>query len=249
MTKAEQFAALHVPGDPLILFNIWDAGSAIAVARAGAKAIATGSASVAGANGLEDGETVPLDLVLANAARIASAVDLPVTIDFEAGYGVTAAEVGRSAAALAQTGAVGINLEDQRIGGSGLYPVEEQCARIAAAASASLWVNARTDLFIQADRQSHDRSLLDAALERAVAYAKAGARSFFVPLLVDPELIDALCRACPLPVNIMAMPGCPSASDLARLGVARISHGPGPWRAAMGYLERDAITAFDQTKL
>jgi 2-methylisocitrate lyase-like PEP mutase family enzyme len=245
MTKAEQFAALHVPGDPLILFNIWDAGSAVAVARAGAKAIATGSASVAGANGFEDGETVPLDLVLANAARIASAVELPVTIDFESGYGATAAEVGESVAALAETGAVGLNLEDQRIGGTGLHPIDQQCARIAAAAATGLWVNARTDLFIQADRQTHDRALLETALERARAYAEAGARSFFAPLLIDPDLIADLCRACPLPVNIMAMPGCPPASDLARLGVARISHGPGPWRAAMGYLEDEAKAAFN----
>lgn len=244
MTRIEQFAALHVAGDPLILFNIWDAGSAVAVARAGAKAVATGSASVAGANGLEDGETVPLDLVLANAARIAAAVDLPVTIDFESGYGVTAAEVGQSVAALAQTGAVGLNLEDQRIGGGGLYPVDEQCARIAAAAATGLWVNARTDLFIQAEPQSRNRALLDTALERAAAYADAGARSFFVPLLLDPELIGTLCSACPLPVNIMAMPGCPSAAELSRLGVARISHGPGPWRAAMGYVEEQARTTF-----
>jgi 2-methylisocitrate lyase-like PEP mutase family enzyme len=245
MTKTEILAALHVPGDPLILFNVWDAGSAVAVARAGAKAIATGSASVAGANGLDDGETVPLELVLANAARIAASVELPVTIDFEGGYGATAADVERSVAALGRTGAVGLNLEDQRLGGAGLHAIDHQCARIAAAAASGLWVNARTDLFIQADRSTHNRPLLNLALERASAYAAAGARSFFAPLLTDPALIGDLCRDSPLPVNIMAMPGCPDAAELARLGVARISHGPGPWRAAMAFLEDEAKAAFN----
>src|SRR3954471_21620885 len=85
-SKFETFAALHVPGDPLVLFNAWDAGSAEAVAKSGAKAIASGSASVAMANGFGDGQEVPLEFALANAARIARAVDLPVTIDFEGGY-------------------------------------------------------------------------------------------------------------------------------------------------------------------
>ena len=86
MSKFETFARLHVPGDPLVLFNAWDPGSAAAVAESGAKAIATGSASVAMANGFGDGEEVPLDLALGNAARIVGAVELPVTVDFEGGY-------------------------------------------------------------------------------------------------------------------------------------------------------------------
>src|SRR3954463_6808255 len=86
MSKFETFAKLHVAGDPLVLFNAWDAGSAEAVATSGAKAIASGSASVAMANGFGDGQEVPLEFALANAARIAAAVDLPVTIDFEGGY-------------------------------------------------------------------------------------------------------------------------------------------------------------------
>ena len=95
-SKIEQFRALHVPGKPLVLYNIWDAGSARAVAEAGAKAIATGSYGVAEANGFKDGETLPLDIVLENLRRILTVTDLPVTIDMEAGYGDTPAEVGRS---------------------------------------------------------------------------------------------------------------------------------------------------------
>src|SRR5437867_9209324 len=108
--KAEQFRALHVPGKPLVLFNIWDVGSARAVAAAGAKAIATGSWSVANANGFADGERVPLGLVIENLRRIVGATELPVTIDLESGYGdppeVVAETVGLAIAA----GAVGCNL-------------------------------------------------------------------------------------------------------------------------------------------
>src|SRR3954467_3040941 len=99
-TKFETFAALHVPGDPVILYNIWDAGSALAVAAAGAKALATGSHPVAGANGWPDGQQVPLDFALANVKRIVEAVDLPVTVDFEGAYAVDPEEGGANVARL-----------------------------------------------------------------------------------------------------------------------------------------------------
>src|ERR1700741_1737910 len=131
--KFTAFAALHVPGDPVILFNAWDAGSAKAVAEAGAKAIATGSDSVAGAQGFTDAEALPIGLALANAARVVAAVDLPVTIDFECAYAVAPEGVAASMARLAATGAIGCNFEDQVIGGEGLHDIPVQAARIAAA--------------------------------------------------------------------------------------------------------------------
>src|SRR3954464_4521806 len=133
-SKFETFAALHVPGDPVILYNIWDVGSAHAVVSAGAKALATGSHPVADANGWPDGQRVPLDFALANAKRIVDAVELPVTVDFEGGYGVEPDGVGRNVARLAETGAVGCNFEDQVIGGAnangGLHPLDLQVKRI-----------------------------------------------------------------------------------------------------------------------
>jgi len=126
------FARLHAPGQPLILFNAWDAGSAQAVARAGAKAIATSSASVAEANGLTDGQEVTMDFAIANARRITASVDLPVTIDFEGAYATDAQAVESNAALLAATGAVGCNFEDQVVGTDELYSIEEQAKRIAA---------------------------------------------------------------------------------------------------------------------
>ena len=116
-SKFETFAALHVPGDPVILYNIWDVGSARAVVAAGARALATGSHPVADANGWADGQQVPLDFALANAKRIIEAVELPVTVDFESAYSDDAEEGAANVARLKATGAVGCNFEDQVIGG------------------------------------------------------------------------------------------------------------------------------------
>ena len=230
------FADLHQRGNPLILFNIWDAGSAAAVAGVGAAALATGSASVAGAWGFDDGQSMPFDLLLTVVERIAAISDLPLTVDFEAGYADTVEGVVANAARLELTGAKGINLEDGLPPGGGIRPPSEQAARIAAIRDVTrLFINARTDLFLQNPADSHD-ALMDAALDRARAYADAGANGFFVPGLIDPALIEALCRDCPLPVNIMKSPAAPAIPDLAALGVARISFGPFPWRDAMAGL-------------
>lgn len=244
--KFDRFAALHVARDPLVLFNVWDAGSARAVAAAGAHALATGSASVAGASGFGDGEAVPLDLVLDNAARIVASVDVPVTIDFEGGYAVEPGAVAANVARLAATGAVGCNFEDQMVGGEGLHDCGFQADRIAAIRAATgpaFFINARTDIFLQAKADTHDEAKVDAAIARAHAYAKAGASGFFVPGLANLELLARICWESPLPVNFMAFPGAPGAKAVADAGVARISHGPFPWRAAMKGLEEAAREA------
>jgi 2-methylisocitrate lyase-like PEP mutase family enzyme len=249
MTQTEKyaaFAALHVPGDPLILFNIWDAGSAKAVAEAGAKALATGSASVAAANGFDDAEGLPIGMALANAALIVGAVDLPVTIDFEGGYAVEPEGVAANMKRLHATGAIGCNFEDQVVGGKGLHGIEAQAARIRAARAAvgpDFFINARTDIFLK-QREGHDAAMVDAALERAKAYAEAGANGFFVPLLSDLALLERFCAASPLPVNFMAFPGAPGAADVAATGVARISHGPFPHMAAMKALKEAAAAEY-----
>jgi 2-methylisocitrate lyase-like PEP mutase family enzyme len=126
-SKFETFAALHVPGAPVVLYNIWDVGSALAVVKAGAKSLATGSHPVADANGWPDGEQVPIDFALANARRIVEAVDLPLTVDFEGAYSADPEEGARNVARLKETGAVGCNFEDQRVGDEGLHPLELQC--------------------------------------------------------------------------------------------------------------------------
>ncbi len=244
--KARQFFALHVKGEPLILFNAWDAGSAKAVAEAGASAIATGSASVAAANGFADAEALPLDLALANAERVVAAVDLPVTIDFEGAYAVEPDRVAENIARLAATGAIGCNFEDQVVGGEGLHPIRLQADWIAAARAAvgpDFFINARTDIFIQR-RDGHDEAKVDAALERASAYAEAGASGLFVPGLADLRLLERVCASSPLPVNFMAFPGAPAAAEVATAGIARISHGPVPYLLAMKALKEAAETIY-----
>lgn len=240
------FARLHVPGEPLVLFNVWDAGSAKAVARAGAKAIATSSASVAEANGLTDGQEVAMDFAIANAKRIVGSVDLPVTIDFESGYASGAESVERNAALLTTTGAIGCNFEDQVVGTDQLYSIEDQAWRIAAvrrAVGPDFFINARTDVFMKAAMDTHDEALVDHAVERARAYADAGANGFFVPLLANLKLLERMCSSSPIPANFMTFPGCPSNREVAETGVARISYGPFPFRDLMGDLEDAARLA------
>jgi 2-methylisocitrate lyase-like PEP mutase family enzyme len=248
MTQAEKarlFTSLHRPGNPVVLYNAWDAGSAKIVAEAGARAIATGSASVAAAHGFEDAEALPLELVLANAARVARAVDLPVTIDFEGAYAAEPEGVASNMARLAETGAVGCNFEDQVVGGEGLHPVEAQAARISAARAAvgrDFFINARTDIFLKTRAATHEPAAIEEAIARARAYAEAGASGFFVPGLVDLDQLAQICAASPLPVNFMAFPGAPDAGAVAEAGVARISHGPFPHKLAMQAL-KDAAEA------
>ena len=242
----QRFTALHVRGDPLVLFNAWDAGSARAVAKSGASAIATGSASVAMAHGFGDGQQVPMDFALDNARRIVGAVDLPVTVDFEGGYAVGPHEVGQNLAKLAATGAVGCNFEDQVVGGEGLYSIPDQAARIAAARDAvgpEFFINCRTDLFLKAAQETHDDAMLDEAILRVRAYAEAGASGYFVPMLGNLDFLRRLCSESPIPVNFMTYPGCPSNAEVAATGVARISHGPFPYMALMGQLEEMARSA------
>jgi 2-methylisocitrate lyase-like PEP mutase family enzyme len=246
MSKFEDFARLHVSGNPLVLFNVWDAGSAQAVAKAGAHAIATGSASVAMANGFGDGEKLPMEFALANAGRIVEAVDLPVTVDFEGGYSPDAGTAAANVARLAESGAVGCNFEDQIVGGDGLYPIEAQAERIAAVRKAvgpDFFINCRTDLFLKAPQETHDEAMLEEAIARVRAYAEAGASGFFVPMLGDLELLRRICAESPIPVNFMAYPGCPTTAEVAATGVARISHGPFPYLSLMGQLEQAAREA------
>ena len=247
MSKFETFAALHVPGNPVILYNIWDVGSALAVVAAGAKALATGSHPVGDASGFGDAHQVPLDYVFANAGRIVEAVDpLPLTVDFEGAYSTDPEEAGRNVADLKQSGAVGCNFEDQVVGGEGIHSLDEQVGRIAAiraAVGSDFFINARTDLFIKIEQR--DDALVDQVIERGKAFADAGASGFFVPRLADSRQIERIVRDVPLPLNVIAFPGAPPKSEWAAAGVARISHGPFPHRALMAQLTEVARAAIN----
>ena len=240
----DRFAALHVPGNPIILYNIWDAGSALAVIEGGASALATGSHPVADANGWPDGQQVPMEFAFANARRITGAVDVPLTVDFEGAYSTDPSEGGANVARLKETGAVGCNFEDQVIGGQGVHPIDLQAARIRAirdAVGADFFINARTDLFLKT--QTYDDALVEQVIERGKAFADAGASGFFVPRLTDASQIERIIAAVPLPLNVIAFPGAPDKKVWTDAGVARISHGPFPHRALMAKLTEMAREA------
>ncbi len=240
--KSEQFRALHTKGDPLVLYNIWDAGGARSLAEAGAEAVATGSWSMAAAHGFEDGEDVPLDLVVQLVERIASTVELPLTVDFEGGYAAAPEQVAENTRRIIQAGAIGVNFEDRIVQGEGLYTVQDQVERIRAVRQAAekegieLFINARTDLFLGTDPSTHSMRVGD-ALEREAAYKDAGADGFFIPGLTDQLLIQKIVDAVNLPVNVMMMGELTSIGSVADIGVSRASFGPGPYFNAMSDLK------------
>jgi len=236
---AQTFGSLHTPGKPLVLYNIWDAGGAKALAKAGAAAVATGSWSVAAAHGYPDGEAIPLDLLLRVVERIVATVDIPVSVDMEGGFAVALEEVAENIRQVLATGAVGINFEDQVVGGAGLHKTAVQAARIAAiravaeAEGVDLFINARTDLFLKEREASAHGALVSDALARAAAYADAGASGFFVPGLTDGDLIREIVGGTSLPVNVMMRGDLAAVAGVAELGVARASFGPAPYAQAI----------------
>ncbi|PDT28719.1 phosphonomutase [Rhizobium sp. L9] len=248
--KAKAFGALHKKGDPIVLYNIWDAGTAKAVADAGAKALATGSWSVAAAHGFADGEKLPMSVLVETAKSITEAVDLPLSVDFEGAYSADPQGAAANVAKLMEVGVIGINFEDRVVAGEGLYPVDSQAARIRAIRAMAdskdmpFFVNARTDLFLAESDLSKHADLVDEAIERGRAYAAAGGSGFFVPGLIDPALIEKICAASSLPVNIMMRTGAPDVKTLAKLGVGRISYGPGPYRSMMEKLRQEAAAIY-----
>ncbi len=245
--KAERLRELHRPGEPLLLVNAWDAASARLVVRAGAQAVATSSAAAAAMAGHRDGQAISRDAMLASVAVVARAVDVPVTADMEAGYGDDAGAARATAAGVVEAGAVGLNLEDTEATG-GLLPVERFVEKIGAVRAVAeetgvpLVLNARTDVFIGEIGEPAGR--LAHAVERGRAYLAAGADCVFVPAVADEETIGELVRGIGGPVSILATPRTPALPVLARLGVARVSMGSGPYRAALTTLVRIAEEAY-----
>jgi 2-methylisocitrate lyase-like PEP mutase family enzyme len=229
--KASALRALHVPGTPLVLPNVWDAASARAVQEAGFPAVATGSAAVARVLGYPDGEGTPVGEMMAAIARVVRAVDVPVTADVERGYGLKPAELIER---LAATGAVGCNLEDSVPGTGELVDAGAQAeflAEVRAAAGEGLVINARLDTYLRG-QSSHE-----AAVERGRGYLAAGADCVYPIGLGDEDEIQALVAELGGPVNILFRPAAPSLGRLAELGVARISFGGGLHQAAHVYAQ------------
>jgi 2-methylisocitrate lyase-like PEP mutase family enzyme len=244
--KAEDLRRLHHDPGLLVLVNAWDAVSARTIADTpGCRALATASWSIAAAHGVPDGEAIGRAAMLEAVARIAAAVELPVTADLEAGYGESAAAVGDTIAGAVAAGAVGCNLEDGRPDGTP-RPTGEHAERVAAAREAGeragvpIVINARTDIFLDEVGEPGER--VELALERGRAYLEAGADCIFVPGAADPDDLRALVAGMGGPVSVLATPGGPSLEELQALGVARASLGPGSLGVAMSALQMSATS-------
>lgn len=236
--KALLFRSFHDDSRPLALANVWDVASALVVEAAGARAVATTSAGVAWSLGMPDGDRLDRQRALSVVARIAAAVQVPVTADIEGGYAQIAPDVAGTVEGVLEAGAVGINIED------GTRAVDELAARIvvarkvAARAGVPLFINARTDVFLRGIGAPEQR--VTETIARAARYVDAGADGIFVPGIVDAEIISALTAEILVPVNIMVAPGAPNVAELGRLGVARVSFGSGLAQAAYALVQRAA---------
>ena len=225
--KSDLLRSLHVPGAPLVLPNAWDVPSARAVVAAGFPVVATSSAAVAESLGFEDHQRAPAGEMFAAAARIASAVEVPVTVDAEAGYALSPEDVVES---LEAAGAAGCNLEDTDHAIGELADAEAHAAWLAAVRRAAsdrgygLVINARVDVFLLAGERMASELMTD-AVARARAYAAAGADCVYPIFLAEDAAIGEFVEAVAVPVNILALPNAPSRARLAELGVARISYG------------------------
>lgn len=243
--KAQAFRQMHSGESILLLPNIWDVASARVVEQAGFPALATTSAGVAFALGYPDGEKIPKEEMLAAVARIARAVNVPVTADVEAAYGAGPEAAAWTARTVIEAGAVGMNLEDAT-GDSAkpLFELSLQLEKIRAVRETSeslqvpLVLNARTDVYLLQVGEPETR--YDEALGRLRAFRDAGADCVFVPGLRDSATIERFVDDLQCPLNILGGPGLPSIGELHKLGVARVSLGSGPMRASLGLLRRIA---------
>lgn len=236
MTTATDFHALHAPGQLLLLANAWDAGSARLIESLGATAIATTSCGVAWSQGYPDGDALPVERVLAAIAAMTRVVRVPLTADIEGGYADDPARVGEVVKAVIGAGAVGFNIED----GSGapeLLAHKIEAVRSAGLqAGVSVFVNARTDVFLRG--LVPDAARVEEVVRRAARYAEAGADGLFVPGIANPADIVAVVAATALPVNVMALPTLPGLVELKALGVRRLSAGGAIAEAALGTTRR-----------
>ena len=242
-SRCDLLRALHRPGDPLLLPNAWDVATARAVVGAGFPVVATTSGGVAAVLGYEDHERAPADEMLAAAARIARGVEVPVTVDAEAGYGMEPADL---VAALRSAGAAGCNLEDTDYAAGGLRDPGRHAEwlgtvrQVASEDGYGLVINARIDVFLgpllaRAGPGTQGEVVPD-AVRRANAYLEAGVDCVYPIVLWESDALRRFVSEVPGPVNVVRMPQGPSVAELAGLGVARVSWGH--------FLYHDAMARF-----
>lgn len=229
-----RFRALHRPGDPFVLANAWDAGSARVLAALGAEAIGTTSAGFAFTLGLPDGARIGRDAALAHAEALVAATPLPVSGDLENGYAEAPEGVAETVRLAAEAGLAGASIEDTDLPGTGAYGFDLAVERICAAVAAARALPRDFVLVARADGLMHGSYGLDEGLRRIRAFAEAGADCVYIPLLPDLASVARVCAAVPVPVNVLAVGPLTglSRADLAGAGAARISLGSALARVA-----------------
>ena len=240
--KAALLSSLHIPGDPLIVTNVWDPVTARIVAGAkGVRALATASHAVSFAHGVPDNEGLSIDQALESARLIAAAVSLPVSVDFEKGYAPDAAGVQHNVARLIEAGAAGLNIEDSlHSAGGALRGLEDSIARVGAARRAAdeagipLAINARVDSLVS------NPADWAGAMTRANSYLDAGATSIFMLRLPTEGLVERAVREVNGPLSVISNPTSVPLKKLAELGVARVSFGPGVLGLTLAHLQQAA---------
>ncbi len=241
--NGERFKALHKAGEPLVLVNVWDAVSARIVEQIGFPAVATSSASVAWSRGYADEERIGRETMLREVELIARAVNVPLSADLESGYGRAAQEAAATAQGAIKAGAVGMNIEDWC--GEELLEAQEQADRIRAIADVAaregvtFSVNARTDVYLR-DIGDNDAWRFAETVRRSNLYLQAGAACAFVPGVSDAETIQKLVSAIEGPVSVLAGAKSLRVSELALLGVSRVSVGGASASLALAALRRFA---------
>lgn len=236
--KAQAFHQLHHASKILVLLNAWDAASARVFELAGAPAVATTSSGLAAANGYPDGQHITRDRLFDAVRRITRVINVPLTVDLEAGYGKTAAEVCETVRVVVEAGAIGMNIEDGTEPPAVLADKIRGIRELANRIGLPFFVNARTDVYLRGLGEKPGR--LDETLRRLKAYAAAGADGAFVPGVTDSPTISRLVKDSPLPLNVLLSPGLAPVPDLQGLGVARLSIGGAAAFAALSLARKIA---------
>ena len=231
LEKAKRLYNLHHNSKLLILPNIWDSLGALLLEDMGYPAVATASASVAFANGYDDGENISFNQLLVILKRIAEKINIPVTADIESGYANDEQQLKQNIKQIIEAGIVGINIEDTDKKTNTLLPVEVQCKKIKLIKKVSeemnvpLFINARTDVYLRSGDNAAANKL-EETIKRGFAYKDAGADCFYPITMNNAEDISSTIQQLQMPVNIIIMPGIPKLMDLEKMGVARVSLGP-----------------------
>ncbi len=243
--KGKLLHQLHHNGKLLVLPNIWDPLGAVLLESLGYSAVATASASIAFSNGYPDGEKIPFNDLLLILQKIVNRVKIPVTADIERGYSDDNSVLKENIKKLVDIGIAGINFEDSRHDEDKLISLDEQCEKIsiikevANENDATLFINARTDVYIKSVHLSDEEKLSEVIL-RGKAYKEAGADGFYPIILKKKEDIESIIKEVDLPLNILLLPGIPDFEILKKIGVARVSLGPGFLKTAINAMKNIA---------